>query len=189
MTFSFPAPLRCGTALVLALLSTQTGADAQTTQVNPVDKFKQLEEILPTPNDYRTASGAPGYRYWQQRADYVIDVELDEVNRRITGRETISYRNNSPETLTYLWLQLDQNIFRKDSDAALTQTAPSFTGVGGRGSGGGAVDGGGRHAPGRACRTTASRACSRRWRSTAATTSRRSPTRRAPPSPTPSSRR
>jgi hypothetical protein len=92
--------------------------------VNPVDKFKQLEEILPTPNDYRTASGAPGHRYWQQKADYVIAAELDEVNRRITGKETITYKNNSPDTLTYLWLQLDQNTFRKDSDANLTRTAP-----------------------------------------------------------------
>jgi hypothetical protein len=94
--------------------------------INPVDKFKQLEEILPTPNEYRTASGAPGHRYWQQKVDYVIDAELDEVNRRIMGRETVTYKNNSPDTLTYVWLQLDQNTFRKDSDANLTKTAPRF---------------------------------------------------------------
>ena len=91
---------------------------------SPVDKFRQLEEILPTPNDYRTASGAPGHKYWQQKADYAINVELDDVNQRIIGSETITYLNNSPDTLTYLWVQLDQNLFRADSDTALTQNAP-----------------------------------------------------------------
>ena len=95
-------------------------------KTNPSDKFKQLEENLPTPNEYRTASGAPGNKYWQQRADYVIDVELDDVNQRIIGKETITYQNLSPDTLTYLWLQVDQNIFAKDSDTQKTQTAPSF---------------------------------------------------------------
>jgi hypothetical protein len=92
----------------------------------PSDKFKQLDELLPTPNEYRAASGAPGHRYWQQRADYVIDVELDDVNQRITGKETVTYHNLSPDTLTYLWLQLDQNIWSKDSDTYKTQTAPDF---------------------------------------------------------------
>jgi hypothetical protein len=93
---------------------------------NPVDKFRQLEEILPTPNEYRTASGAPGHRYWQQRADYVIDVELDDANQRIIGRETITYKNLSPDSLNYLWLQLDHNIFAKDSDNITTRTAPNI---------------------------------------------------------------
>lgn len=93
---------------------------------NPSDKFKQLEENLPTPNEYRTASGAPGHKYWQQRADYVIDVELDDKNQRLTGKETITYYNQSPDTLSYLWLQIDQNIFAKDSGSQKTQTAPSF---------------------------------------------------------------
>ncbi|HZS09673.1 MAG TPA: M1 family metallopeptidase [Blastocatellia bacterium] len=93
-------------------------------KVSPADKFRQLEEILPTPNDYRSASGAPGHRYWQQKADYDIDVELDDANQRIIGSEKITYTNNSPDTLTYLWLQLDQNLFRADSDTQLTQTAP-----------------------------------------------------------------
>ncbi|MGH9944171.1 MAG: M1 family metallopeptidase [Pyrinomonadaceae bacterium] len=92
---------------------------------SPSDKFRQLEEILPTPNEYRTASGAPGHRYWQQRADYSIDVELDDVSQRITGKETVTYYNQSPDTLNYLWLQLDQNIFEKDSGANLTRTAPA----------------------------------------------------------------
>ncbi|MDA7979948.1 MAG: M1 family metallopeptidase [Pirellulales bacterium] len=90
------------------------------------DKFRQLEEILPTANDYRTSSGAPGHGYWQQRADYVIDVELDDENQRIIGKEQITYHNSSPDELRYLWLQLDQNIFRPDSDANLTSTAPDL---------------------------------------------------------------
>lgn len=94
---------------------------------SPIDKFRQLEEILPTANDYRTASGAPGAKYWQQRADYNIKVELDDVNQRIIGSETVTYHNESPDTLTYLWLQLDQNIFEPKSDANLTRTAPDFT--------------------------------------------------------------
>ncbi|QDV38822.1 M1 family metallopeptidase [Tautonia plasticadhaerens] len=88
------------------------------------DKFRQLEEILPTPNEARTASGAPGRGYWQQRADHVIDVELDDEGRRIVGRETITYTNASPDPLGYLWLQLDPNHFRPDSDAVTTATAP-----------------------------------------------------------------
>ncbi len=93
----------------------------------PSDKFKQLEENLPTPNDYRTASGAPGNRYWQQRADYVIDVEIDDANQRLIGKETITYKNLSPDTLSYVWVQVDQNIFAKDSLSQKTQTSPNFT--------------------------------------------------------------
>lgn len=81
------------------------------------DKFRQLEEHLPTPNVYRTGSGAPGHAYWQQQVDYKIKVSLDEKARTITGSEAIVYKNNSPDTLTYLWLQLDQNRFSKHSDA------------------------------------------------------------------------
>ena len=64
---------------------------------------------FPTPNEYRTASGAPGPKYWQQRCDYDIKCELDEKNLKLTGSETVTYFNNSPNTLTYLWLQLDEN--------------------------------------------------------------------------------
>lgn len=85
-------------------------------------KFHQLEEWLPTPNTYRTASGAPGHEYWQQRADYFIDVTLDDQKQRIVGKETIVYYNHSPDKLHYLWLQLDQNIFDKNSDSYSTQT-------------------------------------------------------------------
>lgn len=98
----------------------------QTTKSSPGDKFRQLEEILPTPNEYRAASGAPGHRYWQQKVDYNIKVEIDDVNQRCIGSEVITYKNNSPDTLTYLWLQLDQNIFEPNSDANLTLTAPDL---------------------------------------------------------------
>jgi peptidase M1-like protein len=93
---------------------------------NPVDKFAQMEDLLPTPNEQRTASGAPGRGYWQQRADYVINVELDDTNQRLSASETITYFNNSPDPLSYLWLQLDQNIWSKDSENLSTLTAPNF---------------------------------------------------------------
>ena len=76
---------------------------------NHGNKFEQLGSILPSPNEYRTASGAPGPKYWQQRVDYDMKVELDEKNLKLTGSETITYFNNSPDVLSYLWLQLDEN--------------------------------------------------------------------------------
>jgi hypothetical protein len=79
----------------------------------------------PHPNTYRTASGAPGAAYWQQRADYTIRATLDESKRAISGSEQIRYHNNSPDTLHYLWVQLDQNIYKKDSDARMMLTQPS----------------------------------------------------------------
>ena len=86
------------------------------------DKFRQLDEVLPTPNVYRNASGQPGHQYWQQEVDYEIDVTLDEDSQRITGTETIRYQNNSPDALGYLWLQLDQNRFRRDSMGNMSST-------------------------------------------------------------------
>lgn len=80
------------------------------------NRFEQLSYLLPTPNEYRTASGAPGSKYWQQRADYDISCELDENNLSLTGTETITYYNNSPDPLSYLWLQLDENIHDANSD-------------------------------------------------------------------------
>jgi hypothetical protein len=95
------------------LLFIGISAHAQDIKNNPGsnhgNRFEQLGTILPTPNEYRTASGAPGPKYWQQRCDYDITCELDEANRRLIGRETITYVNNSPDVLTYLWLQLDEN--------------------------------------------------------------------------------
>jgi hypothetical protein len=92
------------------------------------DIFRQLDEVLPTPNEYRTASGAPGHRYWQQKVDYDIRLELDDTTQSIQASEAITYHNQSPDTLHYLWLQLDQNRFKQDSHAKLTQTAPSLKG-------------------------------------------------------------
>lgn len=86
------------------------------------DKFRQLEEILPTPNGYRSAAGEPGPEYWQQRVDYTIDVTLNESENSITGSETICYRNQSPHAIRYLWVQVDPNIFSPQSDANRTRS-------------------------------------------------------------------
>lgn len=81
-------------------------------------KFEQLRpDEIPTPNPYRTGSGAPGPKYWQQRADYAIEAEVNDETQVLTGRETITYYSNAPEALRYLWLQLDQNLFAKNSMA------------------------------------------------------------------------
>ncbi len=82
-------------------------------------KFAQLDQELPTPNEYRTAGGAPGHNYYQQKADYKIDIKLDDKTQVLSGVETITYTNNSPDKLEYLWLQLDQNIYQPGSDAQL----------------------------------------------------------------------
>jgi hypothetical protein len=100
--------------LIFLLSAFSSGALlAQDIQNNPSsnhgNKFEELGTILPTPNEYRTASGAPGPKYWQQRADYDIQCNLDEDKQILTGSETITYFNNSPDELTYLWLQLDEN--------------------------------------------------------------------------------
>ncbi|MBO9593382.1 MAG: M1 family metallopeptidase [Niabella sp.] len=98
--------------LVVACLLIITGY-AQDIQNNPTsnhgNKFEQLGTILPTPNEYRTASGAPGPKYWQQRCDYLIRCTLDENGQKLTGSETLDYFNNAPDVLTYIWLQLDEN--------------------------------------------------------------------------------
>ncbi len=85
-------------------------------------KFEQLDQTLPTPNTYRTASGAPGASYWQQRADYDIDVELNDETQLITGKETITYFNNAPEVMKYVWLQLDQNNLSNGNMTDKTET-------------------------------------------------------------------
>ncbi|WP_372762351.1 M1 family metallopeptidase [Pseudoalteromonas sp.] len=110
-------------ALLPLLISSAASASAvQQTKGSYEDKFRQLDEVLPTANVYRSAAGEPGERYWQQRVNYDIDVQLDEAKRRITGSQKIAYKNNSPHTLKYLWLQLDQNIFKNDSLAEASQT-------------------------------------------------------------------
>jgi hypothetical protein len=83
------------------------------------NKFRQLYQEFSTPNQYRTGSGAPGPAYYQNEADYKMDIELDDKNQKLIGRETITYHNNSPDVLEYLWVQLDQNIRSKESVAKL----------------------------------------------------------------------
>ncbi len=101
-------------------------ASAQDMQDNPRsnhgNRFEQLGTILPSPNEYRTASGAPGPKYWQQRCDYDIKCDLDEQKLRLTGAETITYFNNSPDVLSYLWLQLDENEHSSKNNANYQRT-------------------------------------------------------------------
>jgi hypothetical protein len=88
---------------------------------NHGNKFEQLGTMVSTPNEYRTASGAPGPKYWQQKADYEISATLNDDKQRLDGVETITYTNNSPDPLTYLWLQLDENQHKKDAESARTE--------------------------------------------------------------------
>jgi hypothetical protein len=111
---------------ILFLITLPTFAQ---TNYNANGRFEQLESTLPTPNTYRTASGSPGKDYWQQRADYDIKVELDDINRKIIGTETITYFNNSPDELSYLWIQLDQNLFEKNSASKTTETGEIKNGI------------------------------------------------------------
>ena len=115
---------------LFALASVPAAADAiRQTKGDFYDAFRQLDVDLPTPNVYRTASGAPGEKYWQQEASHKIRVKLDEKALRIAASQDITYKNNSPDTLRYLWMQLDQNRFRRDSIAVRSETA---TEAGGR---------------------------------------------------------
>ena len=84
-----------------------------------INKFRQMYQEFSSPNMFRTAAGAPGPAYYQQQADYNISIELDDQNKKIYGRETITYTNNSPDNLEYLWVQLDQNIRKKDSPSLI----------------------------------------------------------------------
>jgi hypothetical protein len=108
-------------ASALACLCIAQATNAQTIPNTDQSKFRQLWNELPTPNNYRSASGAPGHQYWQQKADYVINVKLDDKNRSVTGDERITYTNNSPDVLRYIWVQLDQNIFEKNADSKLSE--------------------------------------------------------------------
>jgi len=85
-------------------------------QPNWQGKFEQLGQLLPTPNSYRTGSGAPGAAYWQQRVDYTIRAEIDEASNTLHGKEMITYHNNSPDVLKYIWLQLEQNVNKKENE-------------------------------------------------------------------------
>jgi hypothetical protein len=116
-----------GCCCICLMLNAQTANNSEKTNDDKPrntawQKFAQLEPELPTPNTYRTASGAPGHEYWQQRADYNISIELNDEKQTISGTETITYYNNSPDVLTYIWLQLDQNLWDKDNDTHKTET-------------------------------------------------------------------
>lgn len=119
-TFQFVAFLCC---MTMGFAQAQeTPKTTKTDERNP-DKFKQMYDLLATPNMYRTASGAPGPEYYQQQADYKIDVELDDKNQRLYGSETITYTNNAKEALDYLWVQLDQNEKARNSNSPLVQNS------------------------------------------------------------------
>ncbi len=87
------------------------------------NKFRQLKQELPTPNVYRTAAGTPGHLYYQQQADYKMQIDLNDDDQIISGNEQITYTNNSPDPLPYLWVQLDQNMRAKDSDTKKVKTS------------------------------------------------------------------
>ena len=118
------------------MLFAQTSKEEKESKTTPYqfneNRFKQLGQELPTPNVYRSASGAPGHLYWQQKVDYVMDITLDDATQRVYGTEEITYTNNSPDELSYLWIQLDQNMRAPDSDTykvgtnAISDGMPSF---------------------------------------------------------------
>ena len=118
------------TLLVFSLFFVATASFAQEkkekkkTQQGHIDqnKFRQMKDVLATPNDQRTASGAPGHQYTQQKVDYVMDIRLDEANNKIYGDEYITYHNNSKDVLEYLWVQLDQNMRADDSKTPLARS-------------------------------------------------------------------
>ncbi|MEP3836703.1 MAG: M1 family metallopeptidase [Algibacter sp.] len=86
-------------------------------QTNPWQgKFEPIDNMIAPPNSYRTASGAPGNAYWQQRANYKIKAVIDEANNILTGEESITYFNNSPDDLSYVWIQLEQNVNKKENE-------------------------------------------------------------------------
>ncbi|SIO08077.1 M1 family metallopeptidase [Algoriphagus halophilus] len=114
---------KIGLIASLALLSVAGVFAQQRSEQNHAERFEQLGPMLRTPNVYRTASGAPGHMYWQQQANYVINVELDDENQSIKGSEKVTYINNSPDQLTYLWVQLEEN--QRGADSSTPKVAES----------------------------------------------------------------
>lgn len=100
--------------LLMSMLVCLSAIGQENTNQN---KFRQLGQDLPTPNTYRNAAGAPGVDYWQQKVDYKMDIEIDDDNAKLIGSSSIKYQNNSPDELSYLWLQLDQNVRAQESDS------------------------------------------------------------------------
>ncbi len=117
--------MRSSSFLTIALLLLPVAANAQITPTSykPLETFAPLS--LPDPvNAFRSSDGAPGPQYWQNRADYVLHAAIDPATKTLTCTEVITYTNNSPDTLTSLWLHLEQNIYREDSRASAF--APQF---------------------------------------------------------------
>ena len=110
--------------LTFSIFSQETKETPKAKELGHEDKnkFRQMYDLLATPNMYRTASGAPGPEYYQQQADYKIDIELDDKNQKLYGTETITYTNNAKESLDYLWLQLDQNEKARNSNSPLVES-------------------------------------------------------------------
>ena len=105
---TFKSFVVAGISLAIALVCCTDSVSAQANRrdngkFNQQDKFRQLEEILPTPGSYRTASGAPGHAYWQQKVDYEIAIALNDDDQTLSGSEKISYTNNSPDKLCLLY--------------------------------------------------------------------------------------
>lgn len=117
--------MRTVLAAVLALTTAafaQSGAQTgnQAWEDRPYEAFAPLD--LPTPNAFRLGSGAPGPQYWQQRVDYTINATLDAESQRLSATLEATYHNNSPDPLTFLWIQLEQNLFKPDSIGTRTRT-------------------------------------------------------------------
>ncbi len=104
-----------------SVLAQETEKKSQTGHTDD-NKFRQLKDVLATPNTQRNASGAPGYDYTQQKVDYVMKIRVDEANNKLYGDETITYHNNSKDNLEYLWVQLDQNMRAPDSQTPLLES-------------------------------------------------------------------
>jgi hypothetical protein len=115
-------------SLAFCLFSFGALAQSQNQNTNQ-NKFRQLDPDLPTPNVYRTASGAPGHQYWQNTADYTMALRLDDENQRVYGEEEITYTNASPDKLEYLWVQLDQNMRSPESETYQIQQGKLSNGV------------------------------------------------------------
>ncbi|NQY06823.1 MAG: M1 family peptidase, partial [Flavobacteriaceae bacterium] len=118
LKYSIVVALLFSSATVFSQETEQEKEERELGHIND-NKFRQLYQEFSTPNQYRTAAGAPGHAYYQQKADYKMDIELDDKNKKLYGVETITYYNNSPDDLEYLWVQLDQNVRAADSQSPL----------------------------------------------------------------------
>ena len=114
-------------SLLATNLAAQSPESANPKHTDPYDAFAQLDPWWPTPGEDRIASGAPGPSYWQQRADYEIDITLDDEKQSLSGTLKLDYHNRSPHVLNYIWVQLDQNRFDPDSNSYASETAGGFS--------------------------------------------------------------